>query len=168
MSHSVGQYLGNYQLLRLLGRGGFALVYLGKHRHLGTHTAIKILNTRLEEDQVAKFQQEARILAQLNHPHIVRVLDYDVMNGFPYLVMDYASGGTLSQRHARGTRVPLPTAITYAEQIASALDHAHSEKLIHRDVKPENMLINQRGQIVLSDFGVASVAHSTQSQTMAQ
>jgi serine/threonine protein kinase len=75
MSHMVGQYLGNYQLLRLLGRGGFALVYLGKHRHLGTHTAIKILNTRLEEDQVAKFQQKARILAQLNHPHIVRVFD---------------------------------------------------------------------------------------------
>lgn len=81
MSHSIGQYLGNYQLLRLLGQGGFALVYLGKHRHLGTHAAIKILNTRLEQDQIALFQQEARILAQLNHPHIVRVLDYDVRRG---------------------------------------------------------------------------------------
>ncbi len=168
MSHPVGQYFGNYQLLRPLGQGGFAVVYLGEHRHLGTYAAIKILNARLEEDQIALFQQEARILAQLHHPHIVRMLDYDIADGFPYLVMDYASGGTLRQRHPKGTTLPLATVITYSEQIADALDYAHREKLIHRDVKPENMLINQQGQIVLSDFGVASIAHSTKSQTTAE
>jgi serine/threonine protein kinase len=96
------------------------------------------------------------------------VLDFDVDNMFPFLVMDYAPGGTLRQRHPRGTKVPLPTVVDYVTHIASALDYAHGKKLIHCDVKPENMLLNQQGQIVLSDFGVASIAHNTQSQKLAE
>lgn len=165
---AVGDRIGNYRLVRLLGSGGFADVYLGEHQHLGTHAAIKVLHTKLLNEQVEQFRQEARILAHLVHPHIVRVLDFDVDNMFPFLVMDYAPGGTLRQRHPKGSMVPLLTVIDYVTDIASALDYAHSQKLIHRDVKPENMLLNQQGQIVLSDFGVASIAHNTRSQTLAE
>ncbi|GCE05743.1 serine/threonine protein kinase [Dictyobacter aurantiacus] len=166
-SQLVGERIGNYQLLRLLGSGGFADVYLGEHQHLGNYAAIKVLHTRLTNEQIEGFRQEGRILAHLLHPHIVRVLDFDVQNMRPFLVMSYAPGGTLRQRHSRGSRVPLARVVGYAQQVASALDYAHAQKLIHCDVKPENMLIDQQGNIILSDFGVASMAHDTRSQTLA-
>jgi serine/threonine protein kinase len=163
----IGERIGNYRLVRLLGSGGFADVYLGEHLQLGTHAAIKVLHTKLTNEQLEQFRQEARILAHLQHPHIVSVLDFDVQNMLPFLVMAYAPGGTLRQRHPKGSRVPLATIVEYVQQVASALDYAHSQKLIHRDIKPENMLIDQQGRIVLSDFGVASIAHNTTSQTLA-
>src|SRR5947209_5941549 len=110
MADRVGQQLGNYRLLRLLGRGGFAEVYLGHHVRLGTHAAIKVLYARLaSQEDVESFEKEARIIAHLKHPHIVRVLDYDVEEDTPFLVMDYAPGGTLRTRHPKGTILPLPT-----------------------------------------------------------
>ena len=100
MEDRIGQRLSNYQLLRLLGRGGFAEVHLGEHTHLGTHAAVKVLYTRLANpDEVENFQKEARPIAHLDHPHIVRVFDFDVVNDTPFLVMSYAAGGTLRQRH---------------------------------------------------------------------
>ena len=162
----VGERIGNYRLIHLLGSGGFADVYLGEHLHLGSYAAIKVLHTKLINEQLEQFRQEARILAHLLHPHIVSVLDFDVQNMIPFLVMSYAPGGTLRQRHPKGSRVPLGTVLKYVEQVASALDYAHSQKLIHRDVKPGNMLIDQHGRTVLSDFGVASIIHNTQSQTL--
>ena len=86
-SQRIGGRIGNYQLVRLLGSGGFADVYLGEHLHLGTHAAIKVLHTKLNNEQVEQFRQEARILAHLQHPHIVSVLDFDVQNMLPFLVM---------------------------------------------------------------------------------
>jgi serine/threonine protein kinase len=166
-SQVVGQRIGNYRLVQLLGSGGFADVYLGEHLHLGSYAAIKVLHTKLTNAQLEEFRQEGRILAHLLHPHIVSVLDFDVQNMMPFLVMSYAPGGTLRLRHPKGSRVPLPMVVEYVEQVASALDYAHGQKLIHRDIKPENMLIDQQGRIVLSDFGVASIAHNTQSQTLA-
>jgi eukaryotic-like serine/threonine-protein kinase len=163
MKNLVGQQLGNYQLVRLLGRGGFAEVYLGRHRHLQTPAAIKVLSAHLADDEIQKFLQEARVIAALVHPNIVRVLDFDVANGLPFLVMDYCPQGTLRQRHATGGRLDLVTAINYAGQMAEALQYAHEHKLIHRDVKPENMLIGKHNEILLSDFGIASSAHSTSS-----
>src|ERR1700676_2486186 len=107
---AIGELIGNYRLLRLLGSGGFSDVYLGEHQHLGSYAAIKILHTKLLNEQVDQFKQEARILAHLVHPHIVRVLDFDVAsNMFPFLAMDYAPGGTLRQRHPKGSCVPLAT-----------------------------------------------------------
>src|SRR6266852_8986647 len=88
MADRVGQQLGNYQLIRLLGEGGFAEVYLGEHIHLGTQAAIKVLHTRLTSDDVDKFRTEARTIARLNHPHIVRVLEFGVEGKTPFLVMD--------------------------------------------------------------------------------
>src|SRR3989440_8015114 len=97
MTDRVGEQLGNYRLSRLLGHGGFADVYLGEHLHLGTPAAIKLLHTALTGDDRAKFLAEARTIARLEHPHIVRVLDFGVEHETPFLVMNYASGGTSRQ-----------------------------------------------------------------------
>jgi serine/threonine protein kinase len=167
-TNAVGQQLGKYRLQRLLGVGGFADVYLGEHLHLGTLAAIKILRTKLTSEEVDVFHQEARRIARLSHPHIIRVFDFDVANMTPFLVMDFAQGGTLRHRHPKGSQVQLSAIISYVHQIADALQYAHDQKLVHRDIKPENMLIDQRGNILLSDFGVAAVAHSTESQTIVE
>ncbi|GHO97720.1 hypothetical protein KSF_077680 [Reticulibacter mediterranei] len=161
----VGQQFGNYRLERLLGRGGFAEVYLGRHQRLAREAAIKVLHTYLSDREVEEFQREAQIIAALDHPHIVRILDFDVQQGVPFLVMDYLPNGTLRQRHPKGERVPLPTVVSYVAQVASALQYAHEQRLIHRDIKPENMLVGRRNEIVLSDFGIAAIAHSTSSMT---
>ena len=162
----IGQQLGNYRLVSLLGRGGFAEVYLGQHVRLSMQAAIKVLHAHLSDEQIQGFQQEAETIAKLVHPHIVRVLDFDVSDdGIPFLVMDYCPNGTLRKQHVRGERVSLLTVVSYVQQIADALQYAHDQKLIHRDIKPENMLIGQRNDLLLSDFGIASTAHSTSSMS---
>src|SRR5437667_670813 len=163
-----GQQLGNYRLIHLLGQGGFADVYLGEHIYLDTPAAIKLLHTQLASDEVESFRAEARTIARLVHPHIVRVLDYGLDGTTPFLVIDYAPNGTLRKRHPRGVPLPLSTIVNYVTQLADALQYAHEQKVIHRDVKPENMLLGRRNEVLLSDFGIALVAqsshyHSTQS-----
>jgi eukaryotic-like serine/threonine-protein kinase len=162
----IGQQLGNYHLTRLLGEGGFAQVYLGEHIYLNTQAAIKVLHTKLTSDDVEWFRTEARTIARLIHPNIVRVLDFGVQDKTPFLVLDYAPQGTLRQRHPRGTLLPLPTVVFYAKQVAEALQYAHDEKLIHRDVKPENMLLGKRSEVLLSDFGVALMAQSSRFESL--
>ena len=144
MADRVGEQLGNYRLTRLLGQGGFAEVYLGEHVYLKTLAALKVLDTELSEQDAANFVQEAQTLARLSHPHIVRVLDFAVEDGTPFLVIEYAPHGTLRDRHPKGTRLPLETIVLYVQQIAAALQYAHNQRLIHRDVKPENLLLNER------------------------
>ncbi len=161
MSDRIGQQLGNYRLIHLLGHGGFADVYLGEHIYLGTHAAIKVLDTQLAQDEITAFQREARTIARLEHPHIVRILDFGVEEKLPFLVMSYAPHGTLRQRHPKGTCLALSTVIDYVKQIAAALQYAHHEKVIHRDVKPENMLLGRSEEVLLSDFGLAVVAQSS-------
>ncbi len=161
----IGQQLGNYRLASLLGRGGFAEVYLGQHVRLSMQAAIKVLHAHLSDEEIKGFQHEAETIAKLIHPHIVRVLDFDVSNGIPFLVMDYCADGTLRKRHSKGERVPILTVVSYVQQVADALQYAHDQKLIHRDVKPENTLIGQRNTILLSDFGIAATAHSTSSMS---
>jgi eukaryotic-like serine/threonine-protein kinase len=166
MADRVGQQLGNYRLVRLLGQGGFAEVYLGEHIYLDTLAAIKVLRTELDSDETEHFLSEARTIARLVHPHIVRVLEYGVENTTPFLVIDYAPNGTLRKRHARGVPLPLSTVVAYVMQVADALQYAHDQKVIHRDVKPENMLLGRRNEVLVSDFGIALVTsshyHSTQ------
>ena len=157
----VNQQLGHYRLVRLLGQGGFAEVYLGEHIHLKTQAAVKVLHTRLTDDDVQQFQQEAQTVARLLHPNIVRVLDFGVEQGSPYLVMDYAPNGTLRSRFVRGTRVPLSTVVMLTRQIAEALQYAHGRRLIHRDIKPENLLLGRNYEVLLSDFGIALVLQSS-------
>lgn len=159
----VGQQFGNYRLLKLLGEGGFAEVYLGEHIHLRTPAAIKVLTTKLAEEEIEQFRNEARIMIGLMHPHIMRVLDFGLHGHIPFIVMDYAPNGTLRKMHPKGTSLPIPTIVNYVRQIAAALQHVHNQKLIHRDVKPENMLLGRQNEVVLSDFGITAVAHSTRS-----
>ncbi len=169
MTDRVGQQLGNYRLLHLLGRGGFADVYLGEHAYLNKPAALKVLHLRLGEQDTAQFLREAQTLAGLDHPHIVRVLDFAVQDGMPFLVMNYATGGTLRTRHPAGTRVPLEQILAYVSQVASALQYAHDQHLIHCDVKPENMLLGTRKEVLLSDFGLAMLTpqtHSASTQAM--
>src|SRR6266852_1911003 len=161
MAERIGQRLGNYRLVRLLGTGGFAEVYLGEHIYLKSQAAIKVLYTHLAHEEVAGFLSEAQTLVRLIHPHIVRLLDFGVQGNTPFLVMDYAPNGTLRQCYPKGERLPLATIVGYVKQVADALQYAHDEKLIHRDIKPENMLLGRRNEVVLSDFGIAVVAQSS-------
>ena len=161
MADRVGQQFGHYKLIRLLGTGGFAEVYLGEHVYLQSLAAIKVLHTQLGKDDTANFLSEARTLVGLKHPHIVRILDFGVEENIPFIVMEYAPNGTLRQRFPRGTSLTPAIVVPYVKQIASALQYAHNQKLIHRDVKPENMLIQDNNDILLSDFGVAVIAQST-------
>lgn len=157
MSDRVGQQIGNYQLIQFLGKGSFAEVYMGGHIHLGTLAAVKVLRTRLMDSEA--FRTEARIAASLIHPNIVRVLEFGMEDETPFLVMDFAPYGSLRQRHTRGERVPLPAVIAYVKQVADALQYAHDERLVHRDVKPANMLVGRRHEVLLSDFGIATLTH---------
>src|SRR6266446_1164854 len=163
MADHVGQSFGNYQLLRLLGRGAFAEVYLGEHRYLEIPAAIKVLHVRMGPDTHEQFRREARTIAHLQHPHIVRVLDFGFQDQTPFLVMEYTPNGTLRTRHPKGTRLPLEQIVTYVKQIAPALDYAHQQHVIHRDIKPENMLLSAQHEVVLSDFGIAVVQPTMES-----
>jgi eukaryotic-like serine/threonine-protein kinase len=162
----AGQHLGNYRLRQMLGQGSSADVYLGEHIHLGTLAAIKVLHTQIGSSKLDDFLREARIIAHLLHPHIVRVLDFGVESTTPFLVMDYATNGTLRQCYPKGTYLPLATTISYVKQVAQALQYAHNRKVVHRDVKPENMLLDINSQVLLSDFGISAIAQDTSTLIM--
>src|SRR5438270_2299253 len=169
MPELVGQQLGNYRLIHLLGRGGYAEVYLGEHIRLNSQAAIKVLHTRLASDEeVNSFQNEGRIVASLIHPHIVRIFDFDVEKDIPFMVMDYAPNGNIRKRHPRGERTALATILPYVNQVADALQYAHDRHFIHRDIKPENMLLGRNDEVLLSDFGTALVSQTTSYQSVLQ
>src|SRR2546429_328240 len=129
MPDHVGQQLGSYQLIQMLGQGQWGSVYLGEHVHLRTQAAIKLLHGPWDEREVEGFLGEARTLASLRHPHIVRVLDFGVQQGTPFLVMEYAPGGTLRQLHPKGMRLPLQTVVAYLKQVAFASPSLLREKV---------------------------------------
>ena len=164
MAERIGQQLGNYRLTRLLGEGGFAEVYLGEHVHLGTPAAVKVLTTKLTDEDIAQFRNEARTIISLEHPHIVRVLDFGMQGRVPFIVMAYAPNGSLRKLHPRGTRLPLPTVLSYVQQATAALQFAHDAGLVHRDIKPDNMLLGRNQDILLSDFGIVTPSASLDPQ----
>ncbi|HYT41586.1 MAG TPA: protein kinase, partial [Methylomirabilota bacterium] len=129
------RHIGLYELLQTLGSGGSSKVYLGKHMFLDTEAAVKVLRASIVHEQTEQFEMEARIIASLRHPHIVRILDFDVENNIPFLVMEFAPYGSLRQRHPAGLPVPLVTVVSYVKQIAGALQYAHDREVIHRDIK---------------------------------
>lgn len=165
MADRVGEKFGNYRLVRPLGKGGFADVYLGQHIHLDSFVAVKILLARMMEHEQGEFLHEARLIASLEHPSIVRVLDCGIEHDTAFLIMNYAPHGTLRQRHPKGDRLDLIQTLSYARQVTSALHYAHSRRIIHRDVKPENMLLGLHDEILLSDFGIALISASSSSQS---
>ncbi len=163
MVEYTGEKLGNYRLMRLLGRGGFADVYLGEHIYLQTAAAIKVLRMQLTDEALEKFLVEARTVARLSHPNIVSVLEFGLERATPFLVMNYAPYGSLRQRHPRGSLLPAAAIVFYVEQVAAALQYAHDRRVIHCDIKPENMLLGQNEALMLSDFGIAVSLQNIQS-----
>jgi len=161
MVERIEQNIGHYSLVQLLGRGNFADVYLGVDSSEQQQVAVKVLQTELTGSEVEQFLAQAEIVARLDHPHIVRIMEYGVEDNCPFLVMQYAPHGSLRQRHPRGTRLPITTIASYVKQIAGALQYVHDRGLIHRDVKPHNMLLGTNYEVMLSDFGIALVAQNT-------
>lgn len=122
MAEHSGQRFGNYQVLQLIGRGGFADVYLGEHLYLKVPVALKVLSSVVaHQEDLPAFLTEAQTVAHLVHPHIIRVTDFGVERDIPFLVMDYAPHGTLRKLHPKGTRLNLPAIVSYVRQVAPAL-----------------------------------------------
>jgi len=156
----IDQQLDRYRLIRLLGQSGSSEVYLAEHREFHTLVAIKMLHRHFADNDLEKFLAQAHSLTQLEHPHIVRVFGFGIENSTPYLVMTYAPDGTLRQRYPRGRHLALETVVSYVKQIADALQYVHERKLIHRDIKPHNMLLGPDNRVLLSDFGIAVTSQS--------
>src|SRR5581483_9908742 len=165
MNNYVNQRLDKYHLLQQLGAGTFADVYLGEHMMLHKRVAVKLFKSRVTTDETVHFLQEGRTLATLEHPHIVQVFDCGVEGHLPFLVTQYAPGGSLRQRYPRGSRLPLPFIVHYIKQIADALYYAHEKGIIHRDIKPENLLLGERETLLIGDFGIALTVQSAQART---
>ena len=174
MSNWVGKTLGKVRIDALLARGGMAEVYLGMHTNLHREVAVKILRNQNEEnpDTLERFQREARVVAKLRHPNIVQVFDFDTVDNDPYLVMEYIQGPSLSKylntlHEEKQQRMELPAILRLINAVASALQYAHESGVIHRDIKPGNILLTSRSskivlgeqlpedfEAVLSDFGL--------------
>jgi tetratricopeptide (TPR) repeat protein len=158
----IQNIIGNYRLLEELASGAFGRVYRAEHTILTTRiVAIKLmhgvhLNSQKERES---FIQEALLLEKLKHPHILPIIDVGIHEGFPYLVTEFASHGSLRQRLQRQPQIPLSQAeaLTILSHIAQALHHAHQQHVIHRDLKPENILFNANNEALLADFGIATV-----------
>ena len=157
MNNLVGQSIGRYHVVEKLGEGGMATVFKAFDTRLERDVAIKLLRTeRLDSKKaIQRFEIEAKALAKLNHPNIVQVLDYGEHDGTPYLVIEYVPGGTLKKQ--LGKPMPWQQAAKLMVPIARALAYAHENNLIHRDVKPSNILITSTGIPKLSDFGIAKI-----------
>jgi serine/threonine-protein kinase len=148
---------GRYRLDQQIGTGGMSTVYRAFDTVLERQVAVKLMHRDMagHPDQLERFRREARAVAQLNHPHIVQVIDAGEDENMPYIVFEYVEGETLKDRVRRFGRLPVPEAIAYAIEIAWALGAAHSRQIVHRDVKPQNVLVDEEGSAKVTDFGIA-------------
>ncbi len=154
----IGTLIGErFRLEEKVGSGGMSSVYRAFDPTLERSVAIKMMHRDLsgDPDQLERFRREARAVAQLNHPHVVTVIDAGEDDGAPYIVFEYIEGETLKERIRRLGRLPIDEAIAYAIEIGRALECAHAHKLVHRDVKPQNVLIDPDGRAKVTDFGIA-------------
>lgn len=156
-----GQFIAGCRLLRLLGQGNNTEVYLSDHPKLPHRVAVKLLYARTAEREVQQFLIRSAMLNALDHPHIIHIYDFGLTDdGVPYLVMSYAPHGTMRQNYPRGTRLPLTTVVGYVRQAADALQYVHEHQLVHRDVKPQNLLLGVDNEVILNDFGTAITSYS--------
>ena len=148
---------GRYRLDQQIGTGGMSTVYRAFDTVLERPVAVKLMHRDMagHADQLERFRREARAVAQLNHPHIVQVIDAGEDENMPYIVFEYVEGETLKDRIRRFGRLPIPEAIAYAIEIAWALGAAHARDIVHRDVKPQNVLVDEEGSAKVTDFGIA-------------
>ncbi|MFN8512516.1 MAG: serine/threonine-protein kinase [Thermomicrobiales bacterium] len=168
MDQLVGTTLGRYRIERLLGRGGMAAVYQAQDPAFGRTVAVKVLSSKIADEPqfVERFLREARSMARLQHPHILPVYDVGEHQGTAYLVMLHVDGGSLHERLAatrQGKRLSLRDLLGIVRPIADALDYAHRNGVIHRDVKPQNILLTSQGYPFLTDFGIAKILDSADS-----
>lgn len=158
MGIQIGQKLGQYQILSLLGEGGMATVYRAQQDNVGRQVAIKVINADYAADPSfrSRFEREARTIAALSHPHILKLFDYGQQDDTAYLVMELMSGGSLNEVLEKG-RLPLRQISKFLNQISGALDYAHAQGVVHRDLKPHNVLLDSTGNAFLTDFGLARI-----------
>src|ERR671923_548309 len=158
MATLIGTLISDrFRLDERIGSGGMSTVYRAYDPTLERWVAIKLMHRDIssDPDQLERFRREARAVAQLNHPHVVTVIDAGEDEGAPYIVFEYVEGETLKDRIRRNGRLPVAEAVAYAIEIARALECAHSHRLVHRDVKPQNVLIDPDGRAKVTDFGIA-------------
>src|SRR5919201_2441205 len=148
---------GRYRLESKLGSGGMSTVYLARDETLERWVAAKVLHREISDqpDQIERFRREARAVAQLSHPNVVSVIDAGEDGGYPYIVFEYVDGETLKDRIDRLGRLPVDEAAAYAIEVGRGLAAAHARRLVHRDVKPQNVLIDSEGRAKVTDFGIA-------------
>ena len=165
------QSIGRYHIIEPLGEGGMAVVYKAYDTHLECEVAVKVIRVdnlprNAEERALKRFEREAKAVARLTHPNIVKVTDYGEEDGKPYLVMPYLPGGTLKELIKERGQIPWQEAARILIPIAEALAYAHSQGVIHRDIKPSNILLTQSGQPMLTDFGVAKIIEDEATQDL--
>ena len=155
-------FADRYRLERKLGSGGMADVWLAEDQELGRHVAVKILHERYANDEqfVERFRREATHAAGLSHPNIVSIYDRGVADGSYYIVMEYIEGRTLKELIVTRGPCPVPVAISYTRQILAALRYAHRNGIIHRDIKPHNVIVDREGRVKVADFGIARAGAS--------
>lgn len=161
----IGMTLGPYRILERIGRGGMAAVYKAYQPALDRYVAVKVLPAHLTDELgfAQRFKREARAVAMLEHPHILPVHDYRQEGDLTYIAMRYVEGGTLKE--LLGKPLELSLVVDLIGQIAEALDHAHEHGVVHRDVKPSNVLLDNGKWALLTDFGVARMVEATQQIT---
>jgi branched-chain amino acid transport system substrate-binding protein len=161
MEDLIGRQFGHYQIVAPLGEGGMAAVYRAYQPSMERFVAVKVLPRHMasSEEFVSRFRREARLLAQLQHPHILPVFDYGEADGYPYIVMPFVQSGTLAGL-LQSRRLSLQEVRRIMTQLGDALSYAHTRGMIHRDIKPSNVLIDERGNCLLTDFGLARMAES--------
>ena len=159
MHLNPGDRIADYQIVKVIGAGGMATVYQAYHERLDRHVAIKIMHETFARDDtfLERFQREARIVARLEHPHIVPIYDYAEFGDQPYLVMKFIEGGTLKRRLIK-RGITLDETLAMMSKLADALTYAHQKGVLHRDIKPSNVLIDERDLPYISDFGLARIA----------
>src|SRR6185503_12709623 len=183
MPEWIGKTIGKVRIEKLLARGGMAEVYLGSHLNLERPVAIKLLHSYIEEEPllIERFRREAKVVAGLRHPNIVQIFDFDTIDGHPYIVMEYLKGPTLAtylrHLHQRKKRLISDQVARLLDEISIALDYAHGQGVVHRDIKPGNIILHNRTEevpldrplteeteAVITDFGLVRIMN-TASQT---
>ena len=160
----IGKTLSNrYELIEIIGQGGMAIVYKAKDKLLNRYVALKVLRQEFTHDEqfIKKFKRESQSAASLSHQNIVSIYDVGVEENIQYIVMELVRGKTLKEYIKENKRIDWKKAINIGIQIASALGHAHKNHIIHRDIKPHNIIITQEGIAKVTDFGIARAINSS-------